>query len=176
MARTLLIYSSVDGHTREICERLVEVMRERGDEVTLVAVAQADTLDADTFDKIVIGAAIRYGKHNKQVYDYIAAHQAVLNNRPNAFFSVNVVARKPEKRSPDTNPYVKKFLSQISWRPQQVTVFAGKIDYPRYSFWDRNIIRFIMWMTKGPTDPRAVVDFTDWAEVEAFGHTISEME
>ncbi len=175
MARILLIYSSVDGHTREICERLAEVMRERADEVTLVTVEQADALDADAFDKIVIGAAIRYGRHNEKVYAYIATHQSILESKPNAFFSVNVVARKPEKRRPDTNPYVRKFLREIRWRPQRVTVFAGKIDYPRYGFWDRNIIRFIMWMTKGPTDPQAVVDFTDWKEVEAFGHTISGM-
>jgi menaquinone-dependent protoporphyrinogen oxidase len=34
---------------------------------------------------------------------------------------------------------------------------------------DRTMIRFIMWMTKGPTDPTAVVEFTDWSRVEAFG-------
>ena len=37
------------------------------------------------------------------------------------------------------------------------------------------MIRFIMWMTKGPTDPKAVVEFTDWSRVEAFGHEIAKM-
>ena len=175
MAHILLVYSSVDGHTREICERLVEVMTALGDRITLTAVERAATVDPAGFDKIVIGAAIRYGKHNKRVYDYIAANQAVLDSKPNAFFSVNVVARKPEKRRPETNPYVRKFLRQISWQPRHVEVFAGKIDYPRYRFWDRNVIRFIMWMTKGPTDPQAIVDFTDWEQVERFGRVVSEM-
>jgi menaquinone-dependent protoporphyrinogen oxidase len=30
-----------------------------------------------------------------------------------------------------------------------------------------------MWMTKGPTDPKAVIEFTDWAQVEAFGRRIA---
>jgi menaquinone-dependent protoporphyrinogen oxidase len=30
-------------------------------------------------------------------------------------------------------------------------------------------------MTHGPTDPTAVVEFTDWEQVEAFGRVVSEM-
>jgi len=96
-------------------------------------------------------------------------------DKPSAFFSVNIVARKPEKSRPETSPYVRKFLSQVSWRPTQAAVFAGKLDYSKYEFWDRTIIRFIMWMTRGPTDPATVVEFTDWGEVDAFGLAISTM-
>jgi menaquinone-dependent protoporphyrinogen oxidase len=32
-----------------------------------------------------------------------------------------------------------------------------------------------MWMTKGPTDPTAVVEFTDWNRVEAFGAQLATM-
>ena len=83
--------------------------------------------------------------------------------------------RKPEKNQPKTNPYLKKFLKQISWQPKELAVFAGKIDYQRYSFRDRQIIRLIMWMTKGPTDPETVVEFTDWKQVETFGQLVSNM-
>ena len=99
----------------------------------------------------------------------------MLESKPNAFFSVNVVARKADKCQPETNPYLKKFLKQIAWEPKQLAVFAGKIDYPKYSFWDRSIIRLIMWITKGPTDPNTVKEFTNWEQVEAFGRVISEM-
>ena len=71
---------------------------------------------------------------------------------------------------------MRKFLREIAWRPQQLTVFAGKLDYPHYRFWDRQMIRLIMWMTKGPTDPSAVVDFTDWAEVDTFAERVGRIE
>jgi menaquinone-dependent protoporphyrinogen oxidase len=29
-------------------------------------------------------------------------------------------------------------------------------------------------MTKGPTDPAAVIEFTDWQQVEAFGRQVCE--
>ena len=36
------------------------------------------------------------------------------------------------------------------------------------------MIRFIMWMTNGPTDPESIVDFTDWDQVDAFGDRIAQ--
>lgn len=175
MANIIIIYSTTDGHTVNICSHLQQVINGRGHQVSIVSIDDAQSVDLASFDKIVIGASIRYGKHNKKVYAFIKSNEQLLNAKPNAFFSVNVVARKPGKNQPDTNPYLKKFLKEISWKPKRLAVFAGKIDYPRYNFWDRNIIRFIMWMTKGPTDPNATIEFTDWNQVKGFGQTISDM-
>jgi len=175
MSTILVAYSTTDGHTPRICERLRQVMVQQGHVVTVTALAQADALELHAFDKIVIGASIRYGKHQPQVAQFIARHQTLLESKPNAFFTVNIVARKPEKNRPETNPYLIKFLRQISWKPKLLGVFAGKLDYPRYRFFDRLMIRFIMLMTQGPTDPTAVIEFTDWSQVEAFGRKISEL-
>jgi menaquinone-dependent protoporphyrinogen oxidase len=143
--------------------------------VVLAVINEKPQFDSERFDKIVIGASIRYGKHRPAVYDIIRRNQATLESMPSAFFSVNVVARKPEKNRPESNPYLQKFLKQISWQPRKLAVFAGKINYPIYRFWDRQIIRLIMWMTGGPTDPEAVVEFTDWNKVDDFGRLIAEM-
>jgi menaquinone-dependent protoporphyrinogen oxidase len=172
VSRILLLYSSTDGQTRRIGERLQQVMAQQGHDATLVPLAEADALDLSAFDKIVIGASIRYGKHQPAVAQFIARHQALLERKPSAFFSVNIVARKPEKSRPDSNPYLIKFLRQITWKPRLVEVFAGKLDYPRYRFFDRQMIRLIMLVTHGPTDPRAVIEFTDWQQVEAFGRQV----
>ena len=175
MSEILIIYSTTDGHTREICQRLQQLIEQQGHQVTLAPVDDAPDIRLESFDKIVIGASIRYGKHHKQVYDFIKSNEQILDSKPNAFFSVNVVARKPEKNQPETNPYLQKFLRQISWQPKQLAVFAGKIDYPRYRFRDRQMIRLIMWMTKGPTDPETVIEFTDWKQVEAFAQLLGNI-
>ena len=175
MAKILIIYSSTDGHTREICLRLKQIVETHNNQVTLVSVSDGNTTDLNSFDKIVIGASIRYGKHSKQIYGFIKEYQQILDSKPNAFFSVNVVARKPEKNKPETNPYLQKFLKQITWKPKKLAVFAGKIEYQKYKFWDRFMIRLIMWMTKGPTDPKTNIEFTNWSHVAEFGRVIHEM-
>src|SRR5512135_1857735 len=175
MARILIVYSTTDGHTREICNRLRGVIEQQAHQVTLVPVADARDADLEPCDKIVVGASIRYGKHRPEVVEFIERNAPLLNRKASAFFSVSVVARKADKNQPHTNPYARKLLRKIAWRPREVAVFAGKIDYPRYSVLDRMIIRGIMWLTGGPTDPKAVVEFTDWRQVEAFGGVIARM-
>ncbi len=175
MADILIIYSTTDGHTREICQRLKQEIERQAHQVKLISISDEPFVDLAPFDKIVLGASIRYGKHRPQVYDFIKKNKQILDSKPNAFFSVNVVARKPEKNQPETNPYLKKFLKQISWKPKELAVFAGKIDYQKYSLGDRLMIRLIMWITKGPTDLNTVIEFTDWKQVETFGRLISKM-
>lgn len=175
MARILILYSSTDGQTRKISHRLQQVIEHQGHQATVAPVQDEPGLDLQSFDKIVIGASIRYGRHSPQVVEFINRNEELLVSKPNAFFSVNVVARKPDKSRPDANPYLQKFLRRISWKPKELAVFAGKIDYPSYRFFDRLMIRLIMWMTKGPTAPDTVVEFTDWHQVEDFGRLICKM-
>jgi len=175
MSQLLILYSTTDGHTIRICERLRAVAAALGTQVTVKPLADGTADDLARADAVVIGASIRYGKHKPEVGAFIARHQAALEAKPNAFFSVNVVARKPGKDVPEANPYLLKFLKGIAWKPQRLAVFAGKIDYPSYGALDRTMIRLIMWMTKGPTDPTAVIEFTDWSRVEAFGRDIAHL-
>lgn len=172
---TLIIYSTTDGQTLKISRRLEEKLKTHNHHVTLCPIEDSSKENLESFDQIIIGASIRYGYHSEQIFEFIKNNHQILEKKPNAFFSVNLVARKPEKRSAETNPYARKFLHRISWKPQRVAVFAGKLDYPRYPYWDRQIIRLIMWMTKGPTDPSTVIEYTDWQQVDNFALEVSRL-
>ena len=167
MSGTLIIYSSTDGHTKRICERIVNSSK---DENTVKILSLNDVLNFDLseFQKIIIGASIRYGRHSKQLHEFIDSNKDLLNQKESIFFSVNVVARKPEKNTPDTNPYVIKFLKTSKWKPKKIGVFAGRVDYPKYGFLDKYIIKLIMFITKGPTDTSQSYEFTDWSKVDDF--------
>ncbi len=168
MSDVLLLFSTVDGHTRQICERMAQTLESDGLRATVQELTPGSDADLGAYDAVVIGASIRYGKHRPEVAKFIDVHRDSLESMPAAFFSVNAVARKPEKRTPETNVYVRKFLKSITWSPKHIGIFAGKIDYPRYGFFDKHIIRLIMRITKGPTDLSQSYEFTDWDEVDAF--------
>tara|TARA_B100001109_G_C18722518_1_gene407987 strand:+ start:214 stop:735 length:522 start_codon:yes stop_codon:yes gene_type:complete len=173
MIETLIIYSTTDGQTTRICNKLIE--KNFNNDVKLCSIDEAIREDLKKYKKIIIGASIRYGKHNPDVLNFVKKNINVLNKLKTAFFSVNVVARKKEKNTPSTNPYVIKFIKQTDWKPTYVGVFAGKVDYPSYRFFDKYIIKFIMWLTKGPTDVSKSYEFTNWSEVEKFGEKINKM-
>ena len=47
-------------------------------------------------------------------------------------------------------------------------MFAGALRYPRYRWFDRIMIQFIMRMTGGETDTSKEVEYTDWEKVTRF--------
>ena len=171
MPETLIIYSSTDGHTKNICERLANFFSNTNS-TRIISLLEATKFDLSKYNQIVIGASIRYGKYSKNLYKFINLNKNILEQKNSVFFSVNVVARKPEKNTPDTNPYVKKFLKVSKWKPKKIGVFAGKVDYPNYNFINKNIIRFIMMITNGPTDTSQSFEFTNWEEVKKFAKDI----
>lgn len=173
MSQILILYSTVDGHTLRICRRLQAIAEQAGHHVTLADLDDQAAFDPAIFDKVVVGASIRYGNHRPNVVRYLREFQDILRTRSCAVFTVNIVARKPEKSSPYTNPYMRKLVKQIGWLPPHLAVFAGRLDYPNLGFWDRNIIRFIMLLTRGPTDPKGTFEFTDWAKVDQLGRELS---
>ena len=172
MSGSLIIYSSTDGQTKIICEKIKNFSK-NSESIKLISLEEAHDFNLQSYEEIIIGASIRYGKHNKNLYKFISSNKETLEKKRSAFFSVNVVARKPEKNTPETNPYMKKFLKISNWKPDKLGVFAGKVNYPNYGFFDKYIIRLIMFITKGPTDTSKSFEFTDWSKVEDFAKELS---
>lgn len=81
MATILLLYSSVYGQSRRICERIAARLGERGERATVAALTDP-ALDPSAFDAIVVGASIKHGKHHPTVLEYLRRHRAVLNPGP----------------------------------------------------------------------------------------------
>ena len=167
MKNYLILYSTTDGQTKKICNKIISKIQ-KDKSFDFLSIEEALNVDIQKYDKIILGASIRYGKHKKNIFEFIDKNIHVLDQKTTAFFTVNVVARKDNKNKPDTNPYMIKFLNSSSWNPNYLEVFAGKVDYPNYKFFDKQIIRLIMLITKGPTDISKSYEFTDWKRVENF--------
>ena len=171
---SLIIYSTTDGQTKKISEKIKENSVYKN-LYEVVSLEEAFCRDLEKYNRIIIGASIRYGRHSTKVYKFIKEKKSILDKKKNAFFSVNVVARKPDKNTPETNPYIKKFLKKTNWVPQKLGVFAGKINYPKLGFINKNVIRFIMFITSGPTNINNSYEFTNWQNVKRFISEFDEM-
>ena len=171
MKNTLIVYSSIDGHTKKISTKIAEYLSESNN-VDLASLVEAKTLSLKNYHQIIIGASIRYGNYRKDLFEFIEKNLDDLNEKENAFFSVNVVARKSEKNTAESNPYVNKFLKTTKWKPKNLDVFAGVVDYPVYNFFDKFMIKLIMLITSGPTDTKARFEFTDWERVKGFAEDL----
>jgi menaquinone-dependent protoporphyrinogen oxidase len=124
---------------------------------------------------LLYSSSIRHGKHHAEVMDFVRAQRELLDRMPSAFFSVSLIARKPTKQTPETNQYVREFVAKSPWKPRLIGIFGGVLDYQRYRVFDRYAIRFIMTLTKGPTDLHTNVEFTDWDKVREFTAKLSAL-
>ena len=166
--KKIFIYSSSNGQSLKICKAL-----NKNKESLIIDIDMLKTSKLANFDQIVIGASVKYGDHNKKVYEFVKKNRVLLEKKKTVFFSVNATARKSEKNTPKTNPYIIKFLKKTNWTPDHIGVFAGMIDFPNYNFIEKYIIKLIMWITNGPTDTSKTFEFTNWEDVKKFSEEIN---
>ena len=171
----LLYYATHDGQSRRIAERIAARLAVTGIAAAPQDLATVAPSAADLAKTPVVAAvlAIRYGKHLAQSARLIDALRACPAPPPLALASVCLTARKEGKDTAEGNVYLRKFIARNRLKPALATAIAGRLDYPRYGFFDRLAIRFIMLLTGGPTDPAATIEFTDWAKVDAFADQVA---
>ncbi len=163
-----LFYASRDGQARKIADYISAKLNAR--DVMVAAENLAHSSSATTAiagqELVVVVAAVRYGFHLKEADDFLSAYRQAGAQAPLILISVNLSARKPNRKTAQNNPYLSRWIKRHQLNPLYAVAIAGKLDYPRYSWFDRTMIRLIMHLTHGPTNPQAVVEFTDWGEVD----------
>ena len=159
--------ASADGQSIKVARAILRRLGLPEDDfIRLTPKAPPPRLQADK--PVLLVAPVRYGVHMPEADAVLAAWAAAPEKPRFAFASVNLSARKPEKRSAATNNYVRKALEKHKITPDITHAIAGKLNYPAYSPRDRLLIRLIMWMAKGPTKGTEVIEYTDWDDVDAF--------
>ena len=142
--KTLILFSTRDGQTREIASYLASELKELGIQADVAKVHRIEEPQWENYDRVVIGASIRYGHYHSAFQEFVKKHATRLNSMPSAFYSVNLVARKPEKRTPQTNSYARMKMS------------GGETDTRKevvYTDWEQvaNFAREIAHLTDKPT-------------------------
>ncbi|WP_409309999.1 menaquinone-dependent protoporphyrinogen IX dehydrogenase [Pectobacterium sp. B1J-3] len=172
--KALILFSSKDGQTRAIASFIANSLKGTL-ECDVINLLNAHDSDLTKYGCVLIGASVRYGRFHPALEQFIRHNLSSLQSMPSAFFSVNLTARKPDKRSAQTNAYTRKFLLHSPWQPNLCGVFAGALRYPRYRWFDRVMIQLIMRMTGGETDKTKEIEYTDWQQVTRFAQDFSQL-
>jgi menaquinone-dependent protoporphyrinogen oxidase len=99
MAKILFVYSTIDGHTLEICERLGQIVERAGHDAVLTELSADSVPQLVDYDRVVIGASIRYGKHRPEVARFINDNVASMRLRANQRKDVRIRTRMSESSS-----------------------------------------------------------------------------
>lgn len=170
-----IYYATHDGHTASIAQFLETKLCGLGVDAEAIDLARETPPVGELAspDSCVVLAAIRYGHPLEPATRLMKMLAPLTPMKPVIVLLVNLTARKPQKRSAETNNYLRKWLARTGVKPLLAEAIPGKLNYPIYRWFDRLMIQFIMTLTGGPTDPTLVVDFTDWERLDALASEIA---
>jgi menaquinone-dependent protoporphyrinogen oxidase len=163
-----LFYATRDGQSRRIAERIANRLAAHG-----IAALPRDLAGVSLTPSslaaarlVVVVAAVRYGRPLPEAEQFLAGFRMLREPPQLVLLSVNLTARKPGKGTVEGNAYLRKSIVRHRLAPVLALAIGGRLDYSRYRWMDRQLIRFIMKLTGGPTDPRTCVEYTQWDVVD----------
>ena len=65
MKSCLIIFSTTDGHTKKICDQIFNILSD-SHKIKILNLSGAYFEDLSSYNIIIVGASIRYGKHKKE--------------------------------------------------------------------------------------------------------------
>ncbi len=172
-----IFYATRDGQSRKIAHRIAAGLAERGSETRPqdLAASQPSQSRLEGAGLVVLVAAIRYGKILPEALEFLAVYEKLQNQPKLVFLVVNLTSRKPGKETPEGSAYIRKAIAKYKLAPVFARAIPGVLDYKRYTWRDRQLIRFIMYLTGGPTDPRTCIEYTPWEVVDDIAVRIAAM-
>lgn len=163
MNKVLIAYASKAGSTGEVAGVIGEELSAKGMSVDVFQLKQVK--DLSSYQAIVIGSAIRMGSWLPEATKFLEAHKTELSRIPTAFFTVCMTLHEETEQN---RRKVEEFMQPVRaiLEPVSLGLFAGKMDYSKLSFMDRQIIK----MVKTP-----VGDFRNWDAIRSWSREIQPM-
>jgi menaquinone-dependent protoporphyrinogen oxidase len=157
--KVLVAVASKHGSTREIAAVIAEELRSSSLDVDLMDVSEAGNIR--TYDAIVLGSAIYFGKWLPEATSFAEHHVAKLSKTPVWLFSSGPLGEDDPQPHDDPHKIVAP-LGVVHVLDHKV--FVGKLDPGVLGFGERLATKVV----RAPYG-----DFRDWDEVRAWARQIA---
>lgn len=171
--RTLIAYSSGYGTTREVAEKIGDILKNDGCfQVTVKSID--DVHDLAPYQAVIVGSSVRADLPLANVRDFFAKHRAELVEKSVAVFAVCLAANNfagREKVKKEYLGYFKEKYPEIV--PISTEAFGGKIDFDRLNPVMQALMKRVLEKTGVPTT--GSVDTRDWSFIEAWAINLKNL-
>lgn len=157
--RVVIATGSRHGSTRDIGDRLAEVLASMDIEAVSCDVTEVESLDG--VDAVVLGSAVYMGQWTKEAQVFVDHFRAELLVMPTWVFSSGPVGDPPQ---PDGEPAAHTRVREVV-EPEDDRVFPGVLDRDALGLGEKLIVKMI-----GAPDG----DFRPWDDIDAFAREIGD--
>lgn len=161
----LVSYASKYGATKEIAQRIGEVLSQAGLKVDVLAVNSIRNLKS--YEAVVLGSAIYVGKWQKEAVEFLQANEQILADRLVWLFSSgptgegDPVELVEGQRLPAA---LQPVVDHI--QPRDVAVFHGHINPDKINFIEKWAIKSLVKKPFG--------DFRDWDAIASWATSVAD--
>jgi menaquinone-dependent protoporphyrinogen oxidase len=163
--RILVTYATKYSATKEIAERIGEVLRQTDLQVDVLPVKGID--DVTPYGAVVLGCAVYIGKWPKEAGEFLKAHEKILAERPLWLFSSGPTG---DGRPVDLLEGWQVPAEQQSVidriQPRNITVFHGNINPDKVNFIEKWAVKSLVKKPFG--------DFRDWDAIASWAASIAD--
>lgn len=163
--RVLVAYATKHGATKEIAEKIGQILRHGDLQIDVKCVG--DVKDLNAYEAIVLGSAVYIGKWRKEAVKFLQEHEKALTERMVWLFSSGPTGTgDPVELADDWlfPPMLQPVVDRI--QPQDIALFSGELNPEELNFIEKWMIRTV----KAP-----VGDFRDWDGITAWATSISNV-
>lgn len=167
--QVLILYESIEGHTRKIAETIAGQIEKAGNEVFLTRASDPTFCDPAQYDAAVLCAPVHIGTYPTAFTSFVQNWNASLKEVPTAFVSVSLAAAGDDRDGThEAAGYVDDFVEKTGWTADEVHHAAGALKYLEYNYFKRWMMRRIVEQEGGPVDTNKDYELTNWAGLADF--------
>jgi menaquinone-dependent protoporphyrinogen oxidase len=165
--RLLVAYASRFGSTVEVAKAIAAVLVQEG--ATIETMHVKSVIDLNSYDAVIVGAAIQYDRWMAEAAEFVRTHQEILRTLPVAyFFTCLTLSKQSEKAQRQAMSYGEKLGALVPQvEPVDVGRFAGVLRY-------RDMPFFLRLLAKGVFSFLGVKegDYRDWYAINAWARRV----
>ena len=160
----LVAYASMSGSTGEVAEAVGRVLC--GPNTTVDIRLIKNVKEVADYDGVIIGSAIRSSKWLSQAESFLKDNREKLQKVPVAYFMTCLTLAHPgEETRRKAGAMMEPLLQEVpEVKPVGVGLFAGVLDYSKFGFAMRSVLKMKMKVAEG--------DYRDWEAIKAWAGEI----
>jgi menaquinone-dependent protoporphyrinogen oxidase len=165
----LVMYETVEGHTKKLAETIAKWLEEVGLKVMLTSASQIGFCDPGEFDGAILCAPIHMAQYPQAFVDYINDWRDGLEAIPTALVTVSlgIASQFPDERA-EVELFPRQLQDDTGWKANIEHNAAGALKFREYDFFKRWIMRRISEKEGGPVDTSKDHELTDWSALKEF--------
>lgn len=164
----LIIYGTVEGHTRKVADHISGRLISKGDDVNVEDASMVSSdLSISDYDACIVAASVYDRQYPEAITRFVRARVKDLNAIPTAFVSVGL-AMALEGGEAEAQSYIEKLLNDTGWTPNSTHNAAGAIRNRECDFFQQQIVRYIVMKHCPGSTLAGIHEFTDWKALDEF--------